>query len=57
MLQDIDRGHPTEVEAINGRVCEYGRAAGVPTPLNEAMTRLLRVKARLEGEYPGRYRG
>ena len=57
MLQDIDRGHPTEVEAINGRVWEYGRAAGVPTPLNEAMTRLLRVKARLEGDWPGRYRG
>ena len=50
MLQDIDRGRPTEVEAINGRVWEYGRAAGVPTPLNEAMTRLLRVKARLEGD-------
>ena len=50
MLQDIDRRHPTEVEAINGRVWEYGRAAGVSTPLNEAMTRLLRVKARLEGD-------
>lgn len=50
MLQDIDRGRPTEVEAINGRVWEYGRAAGVPTPLNEAMTRLLRVKARLGGD-------
>jgi 2-dehydropantoate 2-reductase len=49
MLQDMDYGHPTEVEAINGRVCECGRAAGVPTPLNGAMTRLLRVKARLEG--------
>ena len=47
MLQDIDRGRPTEVEAINGRVWEYGRSAGVPTPVNEAMTRLVRAKAAL----------
>jgi len=47
MLQDIDRGRPTEVEAINGRVWEYGRAAGVPTPINEAVTQLVRARARL----------
>jgi len=46
MLQDIERGRPTEVDAINGRVCEYGRDAGVSTPLNEAVTRLVRAKAR-----------
>ena len=45
MLQDIERGRPTEVDAINGRVCAYGRDVAVPTPLNAAVTRLVRAKA------------
>lgn len=34
MLQDLDRGLPTEVDAINGAVVRLGRRAGVPTPTN-----------------------
>jgi 2-dehydropantoate 2-reductase len=49
MLQDLERGRPTEIDAINGRVWEYGRAAGIATPLNEAMTRLVRAKGRRTG--------
>jgi 2-dehydropantoate 2-reductase len=45
MLQDIERGRPTEIDAINGRVWEYGRASGIATPLNEMMTRLVRAKS------------
>jgi 2-dehydropantoate 2-reductase len=45
MLQDIERGRPTEIDAINGRVGEYGREVQVPTPLNDTVTRLVRAKA------------
>jgi 2-dehydropantoate 2-reductase len=47
MLQDIERGRPTEIEAINGRIWEYGGEAGVATPVNATMTRLIRWRARL----------
>ena len=49
MVQDIERRRPTEVEAINGRIWAYGRTAGVPTPLNQAMTRLMRAKTEILG--------
>ncbi|MFD1407303.1 ketopantoate reductase family protein [Kroppenstedtia eburnea] len=41
MLQDLDRGEPTEVDFINGAVVEIGRKRGVPTPHNEHLTRLI----------------
>jgi 2-dehydropantoate 2-reductase len=43
MVQDITRGAPTEVEAINGAVVEHGRALKVPTPVNAALLELMRV--------------
>jgi len=51
MLQDIERGRPTEIEAINGAVAARGAALGVPTPLNAALARLVRARAR--GASPG----
>ena len=42
MLQDIDRGAPTEVDAICGAVARVGREFGVPTPLNVRLCRLVR---------------
>lgn len=44
MLQDMERGRPTEIDAINGAVVRAGRRVGVPTPYNEAL--VLLVKAR-----------
>ena len=41
MLQDIRRGKPCEVDAINGVVCETGRRFGVPTPVNDRITALI----------------
>jgi 2-dehydropantoate 2-reductase len=41
MLQDVRRGAPTEVEAINGAVVREGVRAGVPTPVNEELRRLV----------------
>jgi 2-dehydropantoate 2-reductase len=39
MLQDLERGAPTEVDAINGAVVREGRRLRVPTPVNEALWR------------------
>ncbi|HLZ29059.1 MAG TPA: 2-dehydropantoate 2-reductase [Chloroflexota bacterium] len=46
MLQDMERGRPTEIDAINGAIVREGVRLGVPTPLNQAL--LLLVKARIE---------
>ncbi|MBM3140451.1 MAG: 2-dehydropantoate 2-reductase [Chloroflexi bacterium] len=42
MLQDIERGRPTEVDAIVGAVAELGRIAGVATPQIEMLAALVR---------------
>jgi 2-dehydropantoate 2-reductase len=44
MLQDMERGRPTEVDAINGAVVREGERLGIPTPYNRAL--LLLVQAR-----------
>jgi len=49
MLQDLERGRPTEIEAINGCLWAFGRAAGVATPVNATLTRLIRWRERLGG--------
>lgn len=42
MLQDILKGKPCEVDAINGVVCEWGRRYGVPTPVNDIIADVIR---------------
>lgn len=44
MLQDIERGAPTEIEALNGAVVAAGLELGVPTPVNARLAE--RVRAR-----------
>lgn len=44
MLQDIERGRRTEIDAINGEVWRRGRRHGIATPANELLTRLVRLK-------------
>lgn len=46
MLQDLERGRPTEIDAINGYVASRGEALGVPTPVNLLLTRAIRARAR-----------
>ena len=41
MLQDLQRGRPTEIHSLNGRIWGYGEQLGIPTPFNETMTRLM----------------
>jgi 2-dehydropantoate 2-reductase len=43
MLQDIRAGRQTEIETINGAILRTGEAHGVPTPVNGAVTRLVRL--------------
>jgi 2-dehydropantoate 2-reductase len=42
MLQDVEAGRQTEVDFMNGAICEWGARAGVPTPLNRALWALVK---------------
>lgn len=44
MLQDLERGRRTEIEAITGVIAARGRARGIPTPWNDLMLRLVRER-------------
>ena len=41
MLQDIEKGKLTEVDAINGAVSNYGRKVGCPTPMNDKVVEII----------------
>jgi 2-dehydropantoate 2-reductase len=41
MWQDVQRGAPTEIDAICGAVVRAGEQTGVPTPVNRVMWQLL----------------
>lgn len=45
MFQDIQRGMPTEIDAICGAVTRQGARHGVPTPVNAACWELVRALA------------
>lgn len=36
-LQSIERGRRTEIDFLNGYICDRGKAHGVPTPVNDAV--------------------
>ena len=50
MLQDLKKGKPCEVDAINGVVCAWGRKTGVPTPVNDRIVEV--IKKEQAGELP-----
>ena len=41
MLQDLKKGKPCEVDAINGVVCEWGKKTGVSTPVNDKIVEII----------------
>ena len=47
MLTDILRGGPTEIDAINGMLVQYGEQVGVTTPLNRTLWALVRSKEKV----------
>ncbi|MBN2334218.1 2-dehydropantoate 2-reductase [Candidatus Bathyarchaeota archaeon] len=42
MLQDVERGRRTEIDALNGAVTRLGEEKGVDTPVNSALTALVK---------------
>ena len=42
MLQDIEARRATEIDFLNGGIARFGRELGVPTPLNDAITQLIK---------------
>jgi len=51
MYDDWKAGRPSEIDSLNGYVVRKGRELGIPTPVNEALTAL--VKAVMEKEKTG----
>ena len=41
MLQDLEKGKLTEVDAINGAVSDYGRKVSCPTPMNDKVVEII----------------
>ena len=41
MLQDIEKGKLTEVDAINGAVSAYGKMVHCPTPMNDTVVEII----------------
>ncbi len=45
LLVDLEQGRRLEIEAWNGAIVRYGKAAGVPTPVNEVIYACLKLYA------------
>lgn len=45
-LQDIRRGRPTEINELNGYLCELARLHGVPSPLNQRVLDAVKMAER-----------
>jgi 2-dehydropantoate 2-reductase len=43
MLQDVEARRATEIDALNGGIGRFGRELGVPTPLNDMVTQLVKA--------------
>lgn len=48
MLQDVEKGHLTEIDVINGAIIEAGQRLGIATPYNDVMVKLVKS---LEGTF------
>ncbi len=42
MLQDVEARRRTEIDFLNGGIARFGRELGVPTPLNDTITALIK---------------
>jgi 2-dehydropantoate 2-reductase len=47
MAYDLESGHPSEIDHLNGAVVAFGRRTATPTPYNDAMVRLIRAREAL----------
>jgi 2-dehydropantoate 2-reductase len=46
MLLDREAGRRSEIDAINGKIVEYGATCGIATPFNEALVALVKAAER-----------
>ena len=46
MLLDVLNERPTEIDLINGAVVREGKKVGIPTPVNEVLVNIVKVKER-----------
>jgi len=44
MHQDLKAGRPTEIDSLNGAIATYGREAGIPCPVNETLSLLIKAR-------------
>ena len=49
MLQDVRRGKPTEIDAMNGALVRLATQAGLAAPINALVTRLVHAKEQFFG--------
>ncbi|MBN2298166.1 MAG: 2-dehydropantoate 2-reductase [Deltaproteobacteria bacterium] len=42
MLQDMELGRRTEIDALNGAISRYGKDMAVPTPVNDVITAIIK---------------
>ena len=47
--QDLDRGRPTEIDALNGYISRRGAELGVPVPINHALFTLVKLAEQSSG--------
>lgn len=48
MLIDIEKGNPTEIEYINGKISFYGHKLNLPAPLNTSITSMIKAKEMMQ---------
>jgi 2-dehydropantoate 2-reductase len=53
MYDDWKAGRQTEIRNLNGYIVEQGRALGVPTPVNEALTAMIKTITEKDKTGPG----
>jgi len=56
MYDDWKAGRRTEIDFLNGFIVRQGRALGIPTPVNEALTAMIKTITEQEQAGPGRIR-
>jgi 2-dehydropantoate 2-reductase len=56
MYDDWKAGRPTEIDHLNGYIVEQGRKLGIPAPVNEALTALIKTLTEKEQTGPERVR-
>ncbi len=55
MYDDWKAGRPTEIDYLNGYITKKGKEFGVPTPLNESLTAMVKVMTEENSTHLGKF--